>query len=92
MSQNFIYWRFLDFCQFLFNCQWTFKKLCIRLTLIFKKRHEVASSYALKKPKNMHPLALTPEKHHKFFFPEISSMKISFFKSRSHHVPVQNQQ
>ena len=69
---------------------------------IYEIMHKINSNFQKKawgcvficfeKPKNMHPLALTPEKHHKFFFPEISSMKISFFKSRSHHVPVQNQQ
>ena len=40
----------------------------------------------------MHPPALTPEKYRNMFFAEISSMKISFFKSPIHHLPVQNQQ
>ena len=45
----------------------------------------------LKNQKNMHPLALSPAKctYHKKFFTEISSIKISFFKSPSHHLPVE---
>ena len=51
------------------------------------------SSYPFKEQKeNVHPLELTPAKYHKMFFAEISSMKISYFKSPRQHLPVQNQQ
>ena len=44
-------------------------KFCIRLTLIFKKRHDVPSSYAFKEQKKYTRLpALTPAKFHKMFF------------------------
>ena len=81
---------FINFCQFFFDCQGIFMKLCIRLTLIFKKRHDVPSSYAFKEQKKIHASA------------SINSCKIpqnvflqklvQWTKPPSHHLPVQNQQ
>ena len=69
-------------------------KLCIRLTLIFQKRHEVASSYAFKEPKKYASASINSCKipQNVCFFAKISLMRISLFKSPSHHLPVQNQQ
>ena len=68
-------------------------KLCIRLTLVSQKKHEVASSYAFKEQKKHASASINSSKiPQNVFFAEISSMKISFFKSHSHHLPVQHQQ